>query len=245
MPKARSSFATTLLLAASCATVNLLTAANAEEEARPDRTALFERLDANGDGQISEDEVADANRRLFGRLLRRADADADGKLSRQEFTSGMTDERPESPPQSPGPAAVPGPSSPPRPGGLLRVLDTNGDGKLSKEEIAAASESLRKLDRDNDGEVSQRELTAVLRPQPRQVPPPPGEKRPDDNQPPEATRLLERLRSMDADGDGKWKEGELPPFLRQQFAKIDANEDGFVEADELRRAFPSLRRPQQ
>jgi Ca2+-binding EF-hand superfamily protein len=54
-------------------------------------SALFDKLDANHDGQITADEVPDEQRRLFERLLRRADKNGDSKLSREEFISGMTE----------------------------------------------------------------------------------------------------------------------------------------------------------
>jgi Ca2+-binding EF-hand superfamily protein len=63
---------------------------SAEKTSAADKfTALFEKLDANHDGQITSDEVPDEQRRLFQRLLRRADRNGDGKLSRDEFTAGM------------------------------------------------------------------------------------------------------------------------------------------------------------
>jgi Ca2+-binding EF-hand superfamily protein len=328
MLNARFPLATIWLLAGSfavnlCSTVDLITKASAEDQAdsQPDRAALFKQLDANGDGQVAEDEVSDDHRRLFGRLLRRGDADADGKLSLQEFTSALADDRPEAVP--PGmnqqlaergadgdrlrqfleadpeqlfrqldtngdgriePGEVPqqarerleqfvlyydanrdkvlspeefrrghgmlrtqgiGQPALPRAAGLLGVLDTDGDGKLSKEEIAAAPESLRKLDRDADGQVSPRELAVVLSSEPGQAPPPPATKRPEGGVRPDGPRLFERLRTLDADGDGKWSQSELPPFLRQQFARIDANKDGVADPDELRQTLPFLRRPQQ
>jgi Ca2+-binding EF-hand superfamily protein len=248
---------TLVALAGPFVATDLVCGAEEPASASSERADLFKRLDADGDGQIAPDEVSEGRRRLFGRLLRRGDANADGKLSLEEFTGALSEERSEPPVRpvgQPSTARPAGQASPQRPGGLLRVLDTDGDGKLSKEEIAAASESLRKLDKDNDGEVSQRELRAVFSPQPGQVPAP-AAKRPDGTAPrepapaeparPEPARLLERLRSMDADGDGKWGESELPPFLRQQFAAIDANKDGLADADEIRQALPSLRRPGQ
>ncbi len=41
---------------------------------------------------------------------------------------------------------------------LMQVLDIDGDGELSKKEIAAAAKSLRKLDTDHDGKLSREEL---------------------------------------------------------------------------------------
>ncbi|HET6878998.1 MAG TPA: EF-hand domain-containing protein [Pirellulales bacterium] len=288
----------------------------AEEKADPkaDRSGLFKQVDANGDGQISEAEVPEDKRRLFGRLVSRGDANGDGQLSLEEFTKAMADDERTAPPAQPGgeqfrqflesdPQEVfkrldangdgkielselpeqmrgrmerffddfdanrdksltldefktgqerlramiglPQPSRQAMPGGLLRVLDTNGDGTLSKEEIAAAPESLRKLDQDGDGSLNGRELMAVLPPQPGQPGnPATAQRKPDGNRRPEAGAFLERLRGMDQNGDGKWSEDELPPFLRQQFGKLDANGDKFVDADELKQGLPRLRRPQ-
>ncbi len=52
---------------------------------------------------------------------------------------------------------LPRPASP-----LLRALDTDGDGVLSAEEIAAASQNLAQLDRDGDGAIQPGDLRAQL-----------------------------------------------------------------------------------
>lgn len=41
---------------------------------------------------------------------------------------------------------------------VMQALDTNGDGELSAEELAAAGQSLQKLDKNNDGKLSREEL---------------------------------------------------------------------------------------
>lgn len=281
----------------------------ADEKAgqQPDRTPLFKQIDANGDGQISANEVPDDKRRLFERLLRRGDANSDGKLSLEELTKGMADEPRTAPAADGGDQfrrfleaepqevfkrldsngdgkvelselpeqarermqqfmdeydanrdkaltldefrkgqqmlrerfglAQPRPTMP---GGLMRLLDTNSDGALSKEEIAASPESLRKLDTDGDGTISNRELMAVL-------PPPggPAAAKPDGNQRPAPGALIERLRSLDKNGDGKWSADELPPFLQRQFDKLDANGDKLITGDELKEGLQKLRRPNQ
>ncbi len=60
-----------------------------------------------------------------------------------------------------------GPNMPPPPDRLTEALDTDHDGALSSEEIAKASESLKKLDDDGDGTLSAAELRP---PRPRRGP---------------------------------------------------------------------------
>ena len=69
-------------------------APSSANSANDSNAALFDRLDANHDGQITADEVPPEHRGLFERLLRRADSNGDGKLSREEFMRGLADDQP-------------------------------------------------------------------------------------------------------------------------------------------------------
>ena len=50
---------------------------------------LFGKLDSNKDGYVARDEVQDAQRALYERLVRTADKNGDGKLSKEEFQAGL------------------------------------------------------------------------------------------------------------------------------------------------------------
>ncbi|MBU2974160.1 EF-hand domain-containing protein [Zobellia sp. B3R18] len=52
-------------------------------------------------------------------------------------------------------------------------------------------------------------------------------------EPPSATELIKQ---MDADEDGKLSEKEVKGPLKNDFAKIDTNEDGYLSLDELKKA---------
>ncbi len=88
------------------------------------------------------------------------------------------------PPGGPGGPGRGGPGGGPPPPPVMKVLDKDGDGALSADEIKAASRALLTLDKDKDGKLSRAELRP-RRPGPG-GPPPPGGK-------PTALRLARAL----------------------------------------------------
>ena len=85
-------------------------------------------LDANSDGVISSEEIANAPA-----ALKKLDKSGDGKLTADEFRKHENDKI----------------VSP-----LEKVLDANSDGVISAEEIANAPAALKKLDKNGDGKLA-------------------------------------------------------------------------------------------
>lgn len=194
-------------------------------QADPDE--LFKRLDANGDGKLELEETPEQVREGLKRFFEQADANRDKSLSPEEFHKGHELLR-----RVTGAGASPNVQN--RGAGmeeavLFKALDANADGALSAEEVAAAPAALKRLDRDGDGQITRREVMAAAAPAGR--PPAPG-----------PMPALERLKRLDRNGDGKLAQDELPPFLQNRFDKLDANADGFVDLEELKRAVEVLRR---
>jgi hypothetical protein len=147
---------------------------------------IITALDANGDGVIDATEIANASA-----ALKTLDKNGDGKLTREEYMPPRPARRdgPGGPPPDADPqGAPPGAdgSQPPPAGGpphrpvppIVAALDLNHDGVIDADEIAAASESLKKLDKNGDGQLTPDEFRPP-RPGGRggpdhQLPPPPG-----------------------------------------------------------------------
>ncbi|MCI8212918.1 calcium-binding protein [Pseudomonas sp. S25] len=171
---------------------------------------LLAKLDTDGDGSISKDELSAANSSSdskdgitvsLSKAFSDLDANDDDSLDADEL------------------AAITAP--PPPPGGqpatdvaedLLSALDTDGDGTINSDELTAGLSSAGStadsaqvfdaLDTNEDGTVSLEELTASLQPQ--QPPAPPVVTQETSDQ---------LFSSLDADGDGSISADELTSAL--------------------------------
>lgn len=95
--------------------------------------ALFERLDADGNGIVSSDELSSDHKRLFARLLQRADANEDNALSRDEFLAALVPSRPEKRIEAKQPAIFPQADAVRY---LLLTMDTNGNSWIEADEVS-------------------------------------------------------------------------------------------------------------
>ena len=200
-------------------------------DGRPGPEMMFKRLDANGDGKITLDEVPEERRERFKKLIERGDKDGDGALSEQEFIAAMPD-------PGPGPGKPAEGKRPERARRFFSRFDKNGDGKVTLDEVPPEQRPmierlLRRGDKDGDKALSLEEFTDALR-QGR-----PGEARPaegDGRRPPfpggRGLPFPSLFSALDTDRDGKLSAAEIaaaPEVIR----KLDKNGDGVVTPDEI------------
>jgi Ca2+-binding EF-hand superfamily protein len=125
------------------------------------------------------------------------------------------------------------------PHGIMRA-DTNGDGKVSKEEAAALHDKVQgdwfaKTDTDGDGFLTQEEIRnarATRRDHMR------GEMK---------DRMAERFKEADANNDGQLSLDEAQakmPRLAERFTTLDTDKNGLLSKEELKRGGPRGPQPQ-
>ncbi|HEX4943135.1 MAG TPA: hypothetical protein VFV55_02210 [Usitatibacteraceae bacterium] len=168
--------------------------------------AMLERLkaaDTNSDGVISREEAQAALPGLAANFDA-IDANKDGNITYAEMQAAR------------------GTFGPAGRGEGWKKWDVNGDGKLSRDEVANAPRLLERfdaLDANHDGFLATEEMQAA------RLARGPG------------ARGMGWTR-LDADGDGKLSRAEVAnaPRLSQEFDAIDADKDGFLTIEELQAA---------
>lgn len=123
----------------------------------PRLSPIMQALDTDKDGALSAVEIEKASE-----ILATLDADSNGRLSKEE-TSPQKPEGDDSDRKKPrrgGEGQGPPPMDP-----IMMTLDQNGDGTLSKREIARAAKSLLEMDADESGTIQEEEMEPQERPE--------------------------------------------------------------------------------
>lgn len=153
--------------------------------------------DTNGDGQISRAEFMARAQARFATL----DVDKNGAISREERRDARSDR---------------GHGHGKRDGGMLRRLDTDKDGRISRAEFAAqAATRFARMDANRDGTIDKTEMAAMAGPRGGM-----------------ARGGGRGMARGDADGKGALTRAEFDRQSNARFARIDANGDGFIDAAE-------------
>jgi len=108
--------------------------------------AMFDSMDADGDGRVSEAEHADGARKMFATM----DANGDGRVTATEMTAAHEKVTGKRTTKDDLPATE-----------KIAAIDTNGDGVLSAEEHEAGSKLMfERMDADHDGFLTWSEFSA-------------------------------------------------------------------------------------
>jgi hypothetical protein len=111
---------------------------------QPDPARIFDSADTNGDGVITREEFHAARERLFGRL----DRNGDGYIDRNDLSGRLAGRQ----------------KAQERLAELVAQLDKDADGRLSKAEFVEGPTPLfDRADTDHNGELSKNEVAAAKR----------------------------------------------------------------------------------
>ena len=179
--------------------------ARAQGTGRVNYGELFAELDVNGDRVIEKSEVPESGRSAFETLLKLGDTNKNGKIDQDEYRQLLAGTREEGTRAS-APASGSGQED------RFKAQDKNGDGKLSREEFTGPPELFEQIDADKDGFVTRDEAMKFFTGPGREA-------------------FLDRVKTMDKDGDGKVSKAEFTG-QPQMFERLDTNKDGFLTKEE-------------
>jgi Ca2+-binding EF-hand superfamily protein len=188
--------------------------------AAQDEADLFSKLDANKDGFVTSDEVQDAQKGLFERLLRNADKDSDKKLSKEEFQAGLKPDESPKQPLTAGQGFSGRPGNPAARPDARRAeeqfdqADANKDGKVSKDEVPESrrevfGQMVQRLNPGGDGLTKEQFVRGMMfMAQVGGAPPAAG--RPNPANAPSREMFDALFDRTDSNSDGKLTKDEIP-----------------------------------
>jgi hypothetical protein len=208
--------------------------------------ALFDRLDADKNGEVSASEVSSDNERLFARLLRRGDSNGNEAISRDEFLAALVPTRPEKPIEAKQPSSSPQADAVRY---LLLAMDTSRNSWIEADEVPDDLQPvfeimLQRLDTNKNDTLDRLELSRGF-PQLARIAGRYAEQ--------DGIDVASELRKLEkAQGAAADRFDEQRPMLenlrdpsqaRQVFTQLDANGDGKIESGEVPEPFePQLER---
>jgi Ca2+-binding EF-hand superfamily protein len=186
--------------------------------AAPPVNRMFDAIDANGDGVLSRAELGKAVV-----ALRKLDIDGDGSITLAEV-SGPTGPA--------GPAAAVNQMV----DQTMAQYDKNKDGRLMPDEIPnEAAMPFRMADQNGDGAITRPELAwAMEKMQSMPMGPMGGAGAGGGfNQAGLGQQMMQEWLRLDRNGDGRLSADEVPPQLQARLQGADRNNDRMVDAQEL------------
>ncbi|VAX41863.1 hypothetical protein MNBD_PLANCTO02-2900 [hydrothermal vent metagenome] len=172
---------------------------------------IFGRLDKNGDGKLSKDEIPEKMKRRFGALFEKIGKD---EISMKEFADGAKRFRGKNGKQGKGKRDKAN-----FPKMLFERFDKNKDGKLTLEELPERMQKHMKKLFEKAGKKEGLTLEEF-------------EKMRASRRAEHSARMFKKF---DKNNDGKIQKTELPERIQERFDRMDANNDGVLDKEEIKK----------